>query len=1631
MTTQGPLGIWSALFNVRPAPAHTGDRCRAMRVGDLNGDSYLDFVVANEFVSGSGTGALNVYLNEASSGTTFTFAQQLLGIHKVEQMYLADLNGDSYLDVVLFRTTMSFIYTAFNLGPASYAFSGLSPILAVSSVRGGDVGDYDADGDLDILYCSSGDFRVVVNTGAGVWDATHLDFLGQKGSEFCSFVVAKGTDELAVATANFGGTPFTFGPPDYAVGVTGGGTLHTGPDPGQSQRKDFNVDGVDDLVMAPRGSLAQQVVLGRDFGGFFPPLTFTNSLLYDSEWVSTADIDNDGLPDFIATTHGGSGGAGIRIVSRSRWTQTMDGPVATLGAAGGLGIETHLVAMAAVDLDNDGTPGLLTLAPSGEVYFLPAASATPRLIGASAAVGAASALVVADFTADAALDIATGSLASGTASLFVAAGDNTFSVVSVATPDVSIVSLAAASVNGDARPDLVIASPSAIYVLARADASSFAAPVTAVTGLTDVTALAVLSHPASHPRTPALVYTTLSSLAVALPSADMAWGAPTAIVAPAAHGANRLVVRDLDADGYPDVLFVADALVSYVLSTSAPGTFGAVPGTPVASLAGPITDVAVVFSKPAAFGDVIVATVDSVRAFMTADCGASWDETLVAAYPEHARNVSGLAVYDANSDGYADIGVFAGTDGFVFYASVPSYNTHPSTTFYALDHPECGGVPGTVACLRAALAHSGDGTVTTFCVPPSVGTFVHCPSAALGDVAFPVTQRLTLVDATIDCTIAGGSSGALFAVYSSLTLRNVTIVGASPLSLTGVWAAATFTGGAWRANVALAGGALARSGNGPVTVSGTVLDANSASLGGTFCATAAPVIDLESALLVESAEFPASTLMVSGALITSAGAYGGIAHICSVALDVSGVDMSSATTSASGGGGYVYVCGPGLTQYGHVTHPSVLPVSSVATPGGYGVVVAGPPQNATVAGLPTSAISGVPLGLGTLTLRDAWGAVVSNPFIRIGVSPLSATGDIEVSGMSLGALYDESLTGYSLGAITLAVGSWPEDVGSSATLAIVEFVDAEVEYARVTVAVGACPRDYGRTSASTAPLVCAECGPNGFSTETSTEPCGIVPTCPDGFVVIDGKCVTCPGNTVRVANTSAEMGTVAPCVCERGFYSPTGAADVACVACPPGGVCAGGTDAPVAAPEYYPTGPAQFSECPIERSCLGGRQCAREYAPGEFMCVACAQNHYRKPDGTCDACPGASTSLFVLFCLLVVGAAVLSFVLVLVAIIQFQRVGASAGRKKLLPHSIGVAVTFLQVLAVLGRAAFKWPTPPVQQVMDSVAFATFDLSLFSTDCTVTSFPMRYALSVGLPTAFFALIVALVVGFKTCRCSCRGKIDMTRVSVRALLYRLIFSFGPIVYLPLARATLLFWDCTQLPDGSYRLDSSLDEECYGAMWLQLLPLALTALAVYVVALPLSFGLVLWKNRHELDSTRVQLAYGPLFTAYRRAHYMHEVVRLLKRLAVVCVALYASNLEHLLFAGFFAIFLSSLVYQLYNAPFFDPLHNTLEAKLDGSILALCAAGVLFWSTSGRSISQASYISLVVATLAVLFGTIVVIAYAVVSELMKLSFKRARGLTSTVQAHPTPRPRWFAGLWHRTSPTSTRRRCEIGCTP
>jgi len=315
--------------------------------GDFNGDGKLDFAVVTN------TG-VDVYLNNGS----WSFTQHSYNLSNsfgsnFTSIAVGDFNGDGNLDLaVTHELSPSAVGILLGKGDGTFVVQSNQCTMATTNGTGGttgagcpviggestdiEVGDFNEDGVLDLVVtdANNGKVDVFLGNGDGTFAASVPYSLA--GSAPMGIAVGRFNGDshldLAVVSNNSildilqGNGLGAFSPASYSpISLTG--------TPSGVAVGDFNGDGVADLAVSVNTAASNSVLVlpGSTSAGFSLTSLITAPLSASSQSFAVADLNGDGLSDFVALTYNETAAIGL-----AQYTQTATATFSNISTSTGL-----------------------------------------------------------------------------------------------------------------------------------------------------------------------------------------------------------------------------------------------------------------------------------------------------------------------------------------------------------------------------------------------------------------------------------------------------------------------------------------------------------------------------------------------------------------------------------------------------------------------------------------------------------------------------------------------------------------------------------------------------------------------------------------------------------------------------------------------------------------------------------------------------------------------------------------------------------------------------------------------------------------------------------------------------------------------------------------------------------------------------------------------------------------------------------------------------------------------------------------------------------------------------------------------------------------------------------------------
>jgi uncharacterized protein (TIGR03437 family) len=722
-------------------------------VADLNGDGHPDVVVLDGGDGSSDLGNVYILLNKGDGTLTPAPGGGRYAVSAPGSVAIADVNGDGKPDLVVGlspSTTTGIV--AVLLGNGDGTFQNPTNFPASGVVISVVVADFNGDGHPDIAYVTLGNsngsgpnaINILLGNGSGGFTSAGSGFSAGGDAAYLVAGDFNGDGRLDLAAGNFRASTVTvlLGNGNGTFQAPYGYSVPYGPT--ELTVTDFNDDGFADILIGvgsptavgeSENSEVLGVLLGNGDGTFRgAPTTDIGGSESAASFLAVADFNGDGKVDAILADQT----TGNVAFFAGNGNGTFQTPVLHQG-------ELSQPGVAAVgDFNGDGRPDLAVAQTQSSNLFILLNSGggnfqSPSMTG-SGGFGPAG-LAAADFNGDGKIDLAvansggfngSGQNQAGNVAILTGSGSGSFSVSNTYVAGTAPTGIAAADLNGDGKPDLVVADAGmnggtgqpfvagGVYVFLNQGSSFQKSNAYPVSTFPNIVAIGDLNGDGR----PDLVVAASDDnvnyyLGILLGNGNGTFQSATLL--PTQFGPSSIAIDDFNGDGKVDLIVghcCGDTDATYLLGHG-DGTFdpevqfnaGSSQFVAAADITGNgLPDLLVAQSNPAAFMALInvsakaqtqaVSTASSAPAPSGAPVAA---ESIASAYGSDLANTTAPAKTLGTSLGGTtmDVKDSAGTD-------------RPATLFYVSPSQVNFEIPtGTTNGTATVNVHSGDGTTSS------------------------------------------------------------------------------------------------------------------------------------------------------------------------------------------------------------------------------------------------------------------------------------------------------------------------------------------------------------------------------------------------------------------------------------------------------------------------------------------------------------------------------------------------------------------------------------------------------------------------------------------------------------------------------------------------------------------------------------------------------------------------------------------------------------------------------------------------------------------------------------------------------------------------------------------------------
>jgi len=546
-------------------------RCNGIALGDVNGDGKPDLALSSQ-TAGS-AGPLTVL---PGNGDGTFGAPQAFGEDDSYHIELGDLDGDGDLDAAVISPWQD--VTVFE-GDGSGGFTQSQQVYAGTDLRDLELGDIDGDGDLDVLVASD-DLNSIIrlrNNGTGHFSGTRPIPISGSLTDFILEDVNGDDERDLVATSS------TYGDLGGAAVLLnrGGGAflaaqMFSGPDLDYRMVvEDFDLDGYPDAAVVNGDYNAELIILRGVGDGSFEEHTTYTGLDNELDAMAGGDFNGDGLPDLVV-------GGAIYDETASIYLGTGGGYFASPTS---FDLPATPYYMRTASLNGDAADDLVIFhgGTGGNVVasYLGHASGTPQYAGEYLVGDNRYGLVTGDFNADGNVDAAAVTSTDryqGAWAVLLGNGDGTFDGPQYATGSTTMWNGACGDLDNDGILDLVSSAthtvPYETWFFKGVGDGTF---VLSEQFDNEYYGFDILIDDIDGDASNELLISDSDGLFVACCRYDTP-GELTREALVTTGSAGHLQLSDLDRDGDPDLVQVADGRLWVLLNTAAGWSLATGPG---------------------------------------------------------------------------------------------------------------------------------------------------------------------------------------------------------------------------------------------------------------------------------------------------------------------------------------------------------------------------------------------------------------------------------------------------------------------------------------------------------------------------------------------------------------------------------------------------------------------------------------------------------------------------------------------------------------------------------------------------------------------------------------------------------------------------------------------------------------------------------------------------------------------------------------------------------------------------------------------------------------------------------------------------------------------------------------------
>ncbi|KAJ3428625.1 insulin-like growth factor binding proteinn-terminal [Anaeramoeba flamelloides] len=506
---------------------------------------------------------------------------------------------------------------------------------------------------------------------------------------------------------------------------------------------------------------------------------------------------------------------------------------------------------------------------------------------------------------------------------------------------------------------------------------------------------------------------------------------------------------------------------------------------------------------------------------------------------------------------------------------------------------------------------------------------------------------------------------------------------------------------------------------------------------------------------------------------------------------------------------------------------------------------------------------------------------------------------------------------------------------------------------------------------------CKSCQAGKYQDKRGTVVCRACPFNTWQSMTGSSQCNYCPMNSETLSTKSI---SIRECYCSIGYIGKPGSY---CAKCPDNSICNQfNQQYPKPKKGYWSSSedPNHIVKCSIDNACPGNEigKCNKTLGYDGFQCEECLVGFYKFED-QCEKCPENNFIRLFAYALLLI---LVIIIFLFVAIKSKNYFG-----------SLSIFINFFQIIAILPHMNLNWPIKLVN-FFQLCSLFNFNIDFLALECNFNfNYFQKWLLIMLLP--FVLILILLIIYLLLFAHSIFVKLIGSRIlnnfpslcvkpnkrehnkfllpfsSLRFFIMKFFLQGWSklklkffvnisinvfvasllILYLVLCLKILEFFNCQYSSINSkYIFQPDHNYYCFDEWWFQTLPYVILFGILYIIGIPIFFGLILLYNSKRVNEKIFNQRLSLLNSRYKREFFYWEFIIIFRKFFIVIFEIYLHNYPYLQIFLLIVLILVSIIIQVLYTPYNTNSRNFYELSLLTIMLLIFFFSLIFLSNGNQ---------------------------------------------------------------------------------